>query len=115
MEARLLEIHQLLRDQQLHLRSEDSEEPLLFAAGDRVWMDNKRRRPGVNPKLQARFMGPYEVMAAYDNHTYLLGYGDQQLVVNERRLKKYQAGQTHTQEAPVTDNQQPVNLRGRPG
>ena len=76
-EARLLEAHQLLRDQQLTLRSEDSEEPLLFAAGDKVWMDS-RRRPGVNPKLQSRFVGPYNVLKAYDNHTYLLGHGEQQ-------------------------------------
>ena len=82
-EACLLEAHQLLRDQQLTLRSEDSEEPLLFAAGDRVWMENKRRRPEVNLKLQSRFLGPYEVVAAYSNHTYLLGHGDQQLVVDE--------------------------------
>ena len=61
-EARLLEAHQLLRDQQLTLRSKDSEEPLLFAAGDRVWMENKRRRPGINPKLQSCFLGPYEVL-----------------------------------------------------
>ena len=79
-----MEAHQLLRNQQLAIRSEDSEEPLLFAAGDRVWMENKRRRPGINPKLQSRFLGPYEVLAAYDNHTYLLGHGDQQLIVNEQ-------------------------------
>ena len=77
-------------------------------------MENKRR-PGVNPKLQSRFVGPYEVVAAYYNHTYLLGHGDQQLVVNEQRLKNYQAGQAHIQEALITDNQQPVTLRGWPG
>ena len=65
-------------------------------------MENKRRRPGVNPKLQSRFLGQYEVLAAYSNHTYLLGHGDQQLVVNEQHLKRYQAGQEHIQEAPVT-------------
>ena len=114
-EARLLEAHQLLRDQQLTLQSEDSEEPLFFTTGDRVWMENRRRRPGVNPKLQSRFVGPYHVLKAYDNHTYLLGHGDQQLVVNEQRLKRYQAGQEPVYEAPVTGNQQPVTLRGQPG
>ena len=88
-----MEAYQLLRDQQLTLRSENSEEPLLFAAGDRVWLENKRRQPGVNPKLQSRFLGPYEILTTYPNHTYLLGHGEQQLVVNEQRLKRYQAGQ----------------------
>ena len=114
-EARLQEAHQLLRDQQLTLRSEDSEEPLLFATGDKVWLENKRRRPGVNPKLQSRFIGPYEVRATYPNHTYLLGHGEQQMVVNEQRLKRYQAGQEANQEAPALLESQPTSLRGRPG
>ena len=75
-EARLEEAHELLRDQQLTLRSEDSEEPLLFAPGEQVWLENKRRRPGVNPKLQSRFVGPYEVRVVYLNYTYLFGYGE---------------------------------------
>ena len=37
------------------------------------------------------------------------------MVVNEQRLKRYQAGQEASQEAPALVESQPTSLRGRPG
>ena len=59
--------HELLRQQQMEIRQEDVEEPLLFVEGDLVWLLNKRRRKGENPKLQPRFIGPYRVVEARAN------------------------------------------------
>ena len=67
---RLEEAHSLLQKQQMHIRQEDGEEPPLYAVGDLVWLQNQRRRKGENPKLQPKFVGPYEVLAAWGNHTY---------------------------------------------
>ena len=67
---RLEEAHALLQDQQVKIRQEDDEEPPLFATGDRVWLENKRRRKGENVKLQAKFVGPYEVLEVLGSHTY---------------------------------------------
>ena len=46
-QALLTAAHELLRAQQRNIRTEDSEAPLLFKPGDRVWMQNKRRKKGV--------------------------------------------------------------------
>ena len=86
---RLEETHELLRQQQMDVRQEDSEEPPLFQSGDLVLMQNVRRRKGEAPKLQPKFVGPYEVVEAYRNHTYLLERLGQATVQNECRLKLY--------------------------
>ena len=67
---RLEVAHAALREQQRVIRQEDQEEPLLFSPGDMVWLENRRRRKGENPKLQAKFQGPYTVIRSWSNHTY---------------------------------------------
>ena len=67
---RLEEAHDMLREQQMAVRQEDSEEPSLFQTGDLVLLQNVRRKKGENPKLQPKFVGPYEVISVFDNHTY---------------------------------------------
>jgi transposase InsO family protein len=79
----------LLRSQQQEVRDGDSEEPLMFKKGDWVLMVNKRRRKGQNPKLQPKFVGPYEVPESYPSHTYKLERQNQVSVQNEGRLKMY--------------------------
>ena len=86
---RLEHTHELVRNQQRELRQQDGEEPLLFRAGDYVWLENRRRRKGVNQKLQAKFVGPYEVLKAFPNHTYEICRQGQKSVQSEQRLKKY--------------------------
>ena len=61
---RLESVHSTLQGKQVLVRQEDSDEPPLFAPGDMVWMENKRRRKGENPKLQPKFVGPYHVLEA---------------------------------------------------
>jgi hypothetical protein len=73
----------------MEIRQEDVEEPLLFVEGDLVWLLNKRRRKGENPKLQPRFIGPYRVVEARANHTYKIDRQGQSSVQNESRLKLY--------------------------
>ena len=58
---RLKEARQILRGEQMETRQEDQEEPPLFIEWDLVWLENKRRKKGENPKLQPKFVGPYEV------------------------------------------------------
>jgi transposase InsO family protein len=87
--TRLEETHDIIRDKQIETRHKDQEEPLVFNTGDMVLMLNKRRRKGENPKLQAKFVGPYQVMEAYKNHTYRIHRQGQESVQNESRLKLY--------------------------
>ena len=72
MKERLKQAHEALRQEQLKVRQDEQEEPLLFAPGDMVWLQNRRRRKGENSKLQQKFIGPCQVMEAYSNHTYLI-------------------------------------------
>ena len=80
VKSRLEEAHSLLQEQQVKIRQEDDEEPPLFMAGDLVWLENRRRRKGENPKLQPKFVGPYEVLAAWGSHTYQIERQGQQSV-----------------------------------
>ena len=91
VKERLEEAHELLQDQQVKVRQEDDEEPPLFAVGDLVWMENKRRRKGENPKLQPKFVGPYEVLEVLSGHTYRVKRQHQQSVQHESHLKPYRA------------------------
>ena len=63
-------------------------------------MQNTRRRNRENPKLQPKFVGPYEVVAAFGNHTYQLARLGQTTTQNECRLKLYQACAERRGQAP---------------
>ena len=86
----------------MHIRQEDDEEPPLYAVGDLVWLQNRRRRKGENPKLQPKFVGPYEVLAAWGNHTYRIERQGQESVQHESRLKPYRACTEPVGQAPGT-------------
>jgi len=81
--------HQFLRDKQFSLRTADSEEPHLFAVGDKVLIKNQRRVKGVSPKLMPKFVGPYIVTKSFPNHTYLVEAGGKMSVESEQRLKLF--------------------------
>ena len=84
LQSRMQEAHDLLRTQQ-HTGSIGETEDLLYKVGDLVLVDSRQRRKGVNPKLQAQFVGPFHVSKAYCNHTYRLdGYRS---LVSQSRLK----------------------------
>ena len=102
VQKRLSQVHGILREEQCVIRQEDQEEPPLFSVGDQVWMVNKRRRKGENPKLQAKFIGPYDIIQAYLNHTYLIERQGQQSIQSESRLKLYKACGEAVGRAPAT-------------
>ena len=59
----------------------------LFKVGDLVLVDSRQRKKGLNPKLQAQSVVPYQISKACCNHTYRLdGY---QSLVSQSRLKLY--------------------------
>ena len=97
---RLEEAHDALRDLQWEVQQEDAEEPTLFKEGDLVLLENKRRRKGENPKLQAKFVGPYTIIKAFANHTYEIEKQGQRSVQSERRLKIYIPCTEATGQAP---------------
>ena len=70
--GQLKEAHEVLREQQMKIREEDSEESPLFSEGDLVWLVNKRRKKGETPKLQPKYVGPYTILQSFANHTYKL-------------------------------------------
>ena len=110
---RLEQAHEALRQHQLKIRQDDQEEPLLFAVGDLVWLQNRRRRKGENPKLQQKFVGPYEVVEAYDNHTYKIDKQGQTSVQSETRLKLYRPCEAESGRAPASlEPRRRPNMRG---
>jgi hypothetical protein len=112
-QERLAETHDLLRSQQTEIRQEDQEEPLLFTESDMVWLLNKRRRKGENPKLQPRFVGPYKIIEARKNHTYRIERQGQSSVQNEGRLKLYRECTEPTGKAPTTlEPRRRPNMKG---
>ena len=110
---RLEMAHAALREQQRVVRHEDHEEPLLFSPGDMVWLENRRRRKGENPKLQAKFQGPYTVVKSWNNHTYQLERQGQTSIQNECRLKAFRPCPEEVGRAPVTiEPRRRPNMRG---
>ena len=70
MAERFKEAHTLVKEQQMAVRQEEDEELPLFQNCNLVLVRNTRREKGENPKLQQRFVEPYEVVAAFGNHNY---------------------------------------------
>ena len=79
-----------------------TEKPPLYQLGDLVVVENKRRRRGDNPKLQAKNVGPYTVNKVYPNHTYEIERQKQRFVQNESRLKLYLPSPDPAGQAPAT-------------
>ena len=113
MKERLEQAHETLRQQQMKIRQDDQEEPLLFAQGDMVWLQNRRRKKGESNKLQQKFVGPYHVIEAYSNHTYKIERQGQSSVQNELRLKLYHSCTAEPGKAPISlEARRRTNMRG---
>lgn len=113
LKERLEEVHHTLREEQTQIRTDEGEEPTTFAPGDQVWLLNRRRRKGENPKLQPKFVGPFEIEEAYHNHTYLIMRHGQRSVQNGCNLKPYYPCTDPRGQAPAAlePNRRP-NMRG---
>ena len=101
-QQRLEEAHEALWEAQIETRQADQEEPLLFAPGDCVWLINRRRQRRANAKLQAKFVGSYQVITTWRNHTYVEERQGQTSNQHESRLKPYHASPENSGHAPAT-------------
>ena len=108
MERILQLAHELVRSEQRRIRTEDSEEPPLFKIGDNVLLLSKRKKKGESRKLQPRYVGPYAITQAWDNHTYRVEKGGKSSVENEVRLKLHRPCPTRIGQAPPLDENNPV-------
>ena len=102
VQRKLQMVHEALRQGQIEVKQEERKEPSLYALGDWVWLTNKGRRQGENPKLQAKFVGPYQVMKAWGNNSYLVEQQSQSSILREARLKPYHACPERLGQAPST-------------
>ena len=102
MVERLEKAHTLLREQQMAVRQDDSVEPFPPFVPD--WWSGisteYQKKERENPKLQPKFIRPYEVVVAFGNHTYQLERLEQTTTQNECRLKLYQACTERRRQAP---------------
>ena len=97
----------------MKIRQDDQEEPLLFAQGEVIWLQNRRRKKGESNKLQQKFVGPYHVVEAYSNHMYKIERQGQSSVQNELRLKLYHSCTAEPGIAPVSlEARRRPNMRG---
>jgi transposase InsO family protein len=70
LQERLRVAGEKLRSSQYRVRMEETGEPHLYLPGDKVWLKSYARKKGENPKLSAKYVGPYEVVEALPYHTY---------------------------------------------
>lgn len=78
----------MLGDQQLKLKSEDTEEPLLLKPGDLVLLSKKQKRKIGVKKLKPKFIGSYKVLQSFNNNSQKLADWRTTLV-NKMRLKTF--------------------------
>ena len=89
VQKRLETAHDLLRKNQLLIRTTDRQEKPSFQVGQLVWLRTKRFSKGSSQKLQPKYSGPYTVMEASKNHTYLIEQHGRISREAESRLKAY--------------------------
>lgn len=113
LQANMQQAHDLLRKQQWKIRTEDSDEPPLFQKGELVLMKNYRKKKGDCHKLSAKYVGPYVVLEAFENHTYRLKRNGQESIQNESRLKCYKPCSNPAGQAPaLLELPRRPNMRG---
>lgn len=61
-----------LRDQQQNIRSHHTQEPLSYEKNNLVWLKSKKCRKEKTGKLQPKFVGPFEILEVFANHTYTI-------------------------------------------
>ena len=87
----------------------------LFEAGDVVWLFEAGRKPGICPKLQINWKGPYTVLQQINNLLYRIQRSPRSKpkIVHFDRLKEYNkrdlSGENSTRALPITNEQDSVN------
>ena len=88
LQKRLDEVGCWLRNQQSEqLRTDSSDEPRLYCAGDNVWLKSFFNRKGKSKKLQPKYIGPYHVLEALPHHVYLVERNGKTSVQHEGRMR----------------------------
>jgi len=93
--------HEMLREQQWHVRSDDSDDLPLYMVGDWVWMTSHCWRHGQAAKLQPKFVGPYCVIEVMLNHPYKVVWSGQASIQNEARPQPYWVSSDTAGQAPL--------------
>lgn len=101
LKDRLESAHDLLRHQQLKIRSNETEEPLLYMVGDLVLLENWWKKATKVNKLYPKFVGPYTILEVWSSRVCRIERNGQQSVQNELRLKPFQPCLETIGEAPV--------------
>ena len=100
VQKRLNTAHELLRKQQLDIRTEDRQERPLFQVGQLVWLKTKRFSNLKSHKLQPKHSGPYTIVEVAKNHTYLIEQHGRLSREAESRLKAYVPARSEAGRAP---------------
>lgn len=91
LEARLRDVGERLRAQQIQVRQEDTDDPSLYLPGDVVWLRSYYRKKGVNPKLSAKYVGPYTIKEVLPYHTYKVEKDGKTTIQHEARIRLHVA------------------------
>ena len=70
--------------------------PPLYLPGDTVWLRSYFRKKGVNPKLSAKYVGPYVIREVLSLHTYRVEKDGKSSVQHEAMIRLHVEGRrTH--------------------
>ena len=106
LQKRLEEVGEQLRSQQTVVRQEGSDDPPLYMRGDLVWLRSYYRKKGVNPKLSAKYVGPYIIQEALPFHTYRVEKDGKTSIQHEARIRLYVEG-SNNKRPELSENNHP--------
>ena len=113
VQKRLNTAHELLRKQQLNIRTEDRQEGPSFQVGQLVWLKTKRFSNLKSHKLQPKYSGPYTVVEVGKNHTYLIEQHGRLSREAESRLKAYVPARNEAGRTPnIVENTRQLTRKG---
>ena len=108
LQSRLSDVGERLRAQQSESRQEQSDEPPLYLKGDLVWLRSYYRKKGVNPKLTAKYVGPYIIMETLPYHTYRVEKDGKSSIQHEARIRLHVEANSRQRPAPNASETLPM-------
>ena len=101
LQRRMDAVGERLRSQQKELRQDGSDDPPLYLPGDTIWLRSYFRKKGVNPKLSAKYVGPYVIREVLPFHTYRVEKDGKSSVQHEARIRLHVEGErAHRNDKP---------------